>query len=349
MGIVSASDSKILNRLAKESKDPLERERLRALFVLSLGESVHRVASFFSVDEDTLYRWAERWNSEKDVSDRERSGRPPSLGGNEKKEVKHLIDENDPGKHGINSSTWTCTELRLYFEGKGIAVSEETIRRCLKEMRAHYVKATLEYAETYSDDVAREREEFASKFIEDVKAKPKDAVVFFEDEMSIDRSHNGGYSWTFSKRLTLRTPQRMYEKRINGFGAVNPLNTKVFTMNTTAARSESLIRFLERLIKKNPGKRLWVYLDNPPVHRSKVLKKWLSDHPMVVLKYLPRYSPNINPQEDWWNYERAKLLNNHYFESNRRLNGAVGRFIRNTPSAIVKNVCNISAIGHLLK
>ena len=144
MGIVSASDSKILNRLAKESKDPLERERLRALFVLSLGESVHRVASFFSVDEDTLYRWVERWNSEKDVSDRERSGRPPSLGENEKKDMKHLIDENDPGKHGINSSTWTYTELRLYFEGKGIAVSEETIRRCLKEMRSHYVKATLE-------------------------------------------------------------------------------------------------------------------------------------------------------------------------------------------------------------
>ena len=349
MGIVSASGSKILNRLAKESKDPLERERLRALFVLSLGESVHRVASFFSVDDDTLYRWSERWNSEKDVSDREVSGRPPSLGENEKKEMKRLIDENDPGKHGINSSTWTCTELRVYFERKGIAVSEETIRRCLKEMRAHYVKATLEYAETYSDDVAREREEFASKFIEDVKAKPKDAVVLFEDERSIDRSHNGGYGWTFSKRLTLRTPQRMYEKRINGFGAVNPLKGKVFRMNTTAARSESLIRFIERLMRKHRGKRLWVYLDNPPVHRSKVLKKWLADHPMVVLKYLPRYSQDINPQEEWWNYERAKLLNNTYFVSNRRLGGAVQHFVRNTPPATVKSVCNLSAIHALLK
>ena len=40
--------------------------------------------------------------------------------------------------------------------------------------------------------------------------------------MSMDRSHNGGHGWTFAKRLTLRTPQRMYEKRINGFGAVKP-------------------------------------------------------------------------------------------------------------------------------
>ena len=37
----------------------------------------------------------------------------------------------------------------------------------------------------------------------------------------------------------------MYEKRINGFGAVNPFSGKVFRMNTTEAKSESLIRFIE--------------------------------------------------------------------------------------------------------
>ncbi|MDG6933746.1 MAG: IS630 family transposase [Nitrososphaerota archaeon] len=349
MGIVPDSESKILNRLAKESRDPLERERLRALYVLSIGESVSKVAIFFSVDVDTVYRWAERWNSEKSVADLERSGRPPSLGEKEKKEIKRLVDENDPGKHGNNSSTWTCTELRLYFQLKGIAVSEENIRRCLREMGVHYVKATLEYAETYSDDVVREREEFARQFMKEMKAKPDDAVVLFEDEMSVDRSHNGGYGWTFGKRLTLRTPQRMYEKRINGFGAVNPLRGRVFRMNTMEAKSESLIRFIERLLNRNRGKRLWIYLDNPPVHRSKVLKKWIAGHPRVVLKPLPRYSPDINPQEQWWNYERAKLLNNRYFGSNRKLDGAVMRFVRNTSPATVKSVCNISAIEHLLK
>jgi hypothetical protein len=75
----------------------------------------------------------------------------------------------------------------------------------------------------------------------------------------------------------------------------------------------------------------------------------IADHPDVVLKYLPKYSPDINPQEQWWNYERVKLLNSRYFDSNRKLNGADGRFISNTPSGIVKSVCNISAIENLLK
>ena len=53
---------------------------------------------------DTLYRWIERWNNEKDVSDREWSGRTPSLGENEKNEMVRLIDEDYPGKDDVSSS-----------------------------------------------------------------------------------------------------------------------------------------------------------------------------------------------------------------------------------------------------
>ena len=120
-------------------------------------------------------------------------------------------------------------------------------------------------------------------------------------------------------------------------------------MNTTEAKSKSLIRFPERLLLRHRGKRLWIYLDNPPVHRSKVPKKWIAGHPRVVLKPLPRYSPDINPQEQWWNCERAKLLNNRYFPTNRRLGGAVRHFVSNTPPAAVKSVCNLTAIYGLLK
>ena len=98
MGIVSESDSGILNKLAKECKDPRERDRLRALCILSIGYSAGDVSRMFFVDEETLYRWAQRWNEERSVEDRDRSGRPPALGEKEKKEIKRLLDENDPGK-----------------------------------------------------------------------------------------------------------------------------------------------------------------------------------------------------------------------------------------------------------
>jgi transposase len=80
-----------------------------------------------------------------------------------------------------------------------------------------------------------------------------------------------------------------------------------------------------------------------------VLKKWFAAHPRVVLRPLPGYSPDINPLEQWWNYERAELLNKTYFVSNKRPGGAVWNLVRNTPPATVENVCNLSAIHKLLK
>ena len=139
MGLVSESDSKILGKLARECRDPKERERLRALFILSIGHSGSDVSKMFFIDEDTICSGTRK----ETCSDSERSGRQPSLGNREKDETKHLIEENGPGKHGINLSTWTCTKLRLYFGRKGIAVSEDAIRHRLKEMAAHSVKTTL--------------------------------------------------------------------------------------------------------------------------------------------------------------------------------------------------------------
>ena len=137
----------------------------------------------------------------------------------------------------------------------------------------------------------------------------------------------------------------MYEKRINGFGAVDQLRGRVFRMNTTAEKSMQPLKLLET----HPRRRLRIYPDNPPVHRSKMLKKWPENHPKVVLKYLSRCSPDINPREEWWNHERAKLLNNRYFPTNRKLGGAVRHFVGNTPPGTVESVCITSAIEQLLK
>jgi hypothetical protein len=73
--VILQEDQAILRELARRSKDPRERERLRALYILSLGETVERVMAFFTVDESTVYRWIERWNRERDMQDKPRDGR----------------------------------------------------------------------------------------------------------------------------------------------------------------------------------------------------------------------------------------------------------------------------------
>ena len=123
-------DRDILRELARKSKDPKERERLRALYILSIGETVERVMVFFAVEESTVYRWIDKWKEDRNMHDKPRDGRPPSIGPDEKKEIKELVNENDPRKHGINANCWDTKELREFFASKGFANEPKRCPTC---------------------------------------------------------------------------------------------------------------------------------------------------------------------------------------------------------------------------
>lgn len=334
-------NTNLLAKLASQqgSVEVNERERLRALYAIGLGHSVEDVAKIFTVDDATIYRWIKQWNDEKTLEHKPKDGRPTILDESDREELKRLIEENNPKEHGVNTSVWDCTELQKYFQKKGIAISIDAIRVCLKNMGAHYVKSQL----TYTEADKQRQLEFAKLFVKEMKHKPDDVVVMFEDEMSAESSARTGYGWTFDKRLVVTAPQNNV-KRLNCFGAVNPFDGLVIEHFSSNAKSTEFIKLLKKLSINYANKTVWIYLDNGPVHRSKKVKQFLSTRTNIVLKPLPPYSPDLNPQEHWHFFKRLKLLNNQSFDSLQSLAGAMHSFARNTASETIKMVCSLQHI-----
>lgn len=179
-----------LKDAAKRSRDAKERERLRALYAISIGYPLQAVAEIFSVDEGTVYRWIDRWRRDGALSDRPKLGRPGSLSKEEKQHIRKLISENDPKRHGIEAEFWNTKELKRYFSMKGKIVSQETLRRYLKEMGAKYVKPEGEPSGKRSSD------DFAWQFVEDMNFMPYSLLSIFDEEQIPKR--NPG--WTLGKR-----------------------------------------------------------------------------------------------------------------------------------------------------
>lgn len=188
--------SPLLQESAKRSKDAKERERLRALYALSVGYPLPIVAEIFSVDEGTLYRWVERWQEEKQLSDKPKRGRPVSLTEKDKEVLKQLIVEGEPKKHGIDAEFWNTKELRDYFMKKGKDVSQETIRRTLKEMGARYVKPKPEQPRIDK----KKQDEFLRRFNDEMSFNPYALLMMFDDEDS-ENSEKKAYGWVFQRKL----------------------------------------------------------------------------------------------------------------------------------------------------
>lgn len=335
-------DEKLLRKLSKECKDSTEKIRYLALHALSKGHSVTLVSEIFCTDDSTIYRWIERWHEEKSMHDKPKSGRPPTLLAEDKKEIKKLLKENNPSKHGINASFWDTKELHLYFHNQGKMFSRETIRLYLKHIGARYVKSQIQYPEADLE----EQKEFAKKFFSE-KEKGS-AVILFHDEMSAACSAHKGYGWTLDKRLVVKAPQR-YRQRLNCFGAVNPIDGEIIEMSSKESKAPAFVRFLRNITKKYQNKKIVVYLDNLPVHKSAKVKRFIGMHPNIRLEYIPPYSPELNIQEQWWNYKRMKFLNNRNFRSTQQLAISMNRFTKQTSREQIMSICNFERLERLLQ
>jgi transposase len=337
-------DEPLLRQKAKDCKNAEEKIRYYALHAVSGGRSITEAAELFLVERQTIHEWINRWNEEKDLSNKPKLGKPPAFTEDEKKELKSLIDEGNPQKHGINAGIWDCTELRKYYLSKGKIVSEETIRLTLREMGAHYIKAQHEYREA---DYEKQRE-FALQFLKDMGKLTDDIALLFEDEMSACTVPHKGYGWTFNERLITRTIERNKE-RVNCFGVTNPITGERIQMSSIIAKAPALVRFLEKVDARYRNmKEIWIYLDNGPVHKSKLVKKYMEEHPRIKLKFISPYSPDINPQEQIWNYDRKKFLNNNQFVNAKQLSMRLSWFVRRLKPDVVKSVASLIPIEALL-
>jgi len=113
------------------------RLRMRAQVVLhaARGRSNARIARETGLHLDTVRRWRGRFAEHGlgALSDRERSGRPPSFTALQVAEAKALACRL-PAETGVPLARWSCPELAAELTARGITgpVSASTVRRWLK-------------------------------------------------------------------------------------------------------------------------------------------------------------------------------------------------------------------------
>jgi transposase len=336
-------DEPLLRDLLKKCKDVKEIERYAALHGVSVGVSVSQISRILDVEESTIYDWINKWTSERSIKDKPRSGRPPLITKEDEKEIKDLLDENDPKKHGINASSYTTAVLQEYFlKIYGRLIDEETFRVHLRRTGARYVKAQLRYKE--ADE--RKQIEFARNFLT-LATTYGFARILFIDEMSVSTSARSGYGWTYGQRLVVNAPQSNNE-RANYFGAVEVSEGEVIETVRKDAKTPSFLFLLHKIEQRYPNDKTLVMMDNSKVHHGGRVAKFFEKRENMKLLFLPPYSPEINPEEYMNGYLKHRLLDNRNFRSVRQIGHAISRFVKRLKPEEIKDTATLIPIEALL-
>jgi transposase len=268
--------------------------RLVMILLSHHGLPATGIAELLGCDPATVRRWIHRYNQDGagGLEDRPRAGRPrlgsPRLGDR----IRRLLAE---------PTAWTIG--RLYRRLGRPAMSLRTLHRRVREV-AGWRRPRL---------VAKgdpDREQTLTGLRQAISDLPEGAVVLAEDETHINLLPWVRSTWIAKGcRQQVMTPGTNRRRTI--FGAVDLHTGRFCYQICRKAVSASFTGFCEQLLAAYPAAPLVaVICDNVVIHHSKIVQRWLTAHPRLVVLHGARYSPHDNPVERIWAVLKAWLANN---------------------------------------
>jgi len=112
-------------------------------------------------------------------------------------------------------------------------------------------------------------------------------------------------------------------------GVLNWRTEQVDCLELDGCNSEAVIRFFEWLFNEiYPDQKLVIVMDNASFHHSYAVQAALSlyEH-RVLIMWLPKYSPDLNPIERFWKHLKANACANYLYETIEQLLGNMEQVI----------------------
>lgn len=292
--------------------------RHRAVRAVVDGMPKLDVAAAFGVDRTTLYRWIRKYDAEGESGLQRKvgSGRPRKLEELSEDELRALILKGAI-HYGYETDLWTVGRLRrVITEEFSIKLSKNTVWRRLRDAGLTYQKPEREYYEI--DETSRKK--WMRYEVPKIRrcVKKYRGLLYFQDESNVSLTAFLGKTWAPCGE----TPKTNVTGRRAGVAATSAINGKghlLFRLVDKRIASAEVIEFLRQMLHHHPRRHLIVVMDQAPPHTSKKTRGWISEQPRLHTFYLPKYSPDWNPDEKVWNHLKHQELASHQAKTKNEL------------------------------
>lgn len=162
----------------------------------------------------------------------------------------------------------------------------------------------------------------------------EDISLWAMDETGKRLESNNFYSWSPKGKPTI-IERNGSHKGLNIIGAIEILQHFDFvyteySKDDGTLTSEHIIHYFEKLLQYDKSRgisKTMVIMDNARIHTSEEMKKFAIAHEKdLVLLQLPPYSPELNPQENMWNWLKSFISKASAAKNEQELKDSVGIF-----------------------
>lgn len=320
--------------LYKQCKDAKLKERYQALY-LSFKYSWEEIAEIVGRDYRTVLEWARAYNREglEGLLPDRPSGRSSSLTEEQKSQLKETVKQS-PRELGYRFSNWTAKRIGGWIANKfRVILSAERIRQILHGIGFSYVKPTYSYIKADK----KERKEFLAELNELIG---RNELAVFEDESTVDHHPTLHGMWVLKGAKPKVKTFGTHAKR-HVFAAVVPSTGEHVSMVAKRLTAKTFVSFLKKMVSRITSP-FTLVLDNSPCHKANIVKGFLEEHKgRIRVLWMPKFSPDLNPDEHVWKDMKFNVTHNHMFQTVNRLAWGIRGYFRQLSPEKVRSLCSV--------
>lgn len=292
--------------------------RVRAVEAVERGLPVGQVAETFGIDRTTLFRWLQKFetNGYDGLQRQAGSGRRRLLDDLTEEQLRRIV-LFPASDFGYETDLWTVGRLRDVIEELyEVTLSKNTVWRRLRDAGLTYQKPERQYFEADEDA----RQEWLRSEVPRIRRTVRKfkAILYFQDESNVSLTAFLGKTWGLCGQ-TPRVPITGKRGGVSAMSALSGQGRLLFRLFDKRICSAEVIDFLDQMLRFHKRRHLVVVMDQARPHTSQVTRAYIEDQRRLHVFYLPKYSPDWNPDEKVWNHLKHQELKAHKAKTKEEL------------------------------
>lgn len=291
----------------------------RAHIVLLRGQGItqEKIAQLCLCDRDSVSEALHRFKTQAyaGLYDQPKSGHPRTLSAEDEQWLLATLRQN-PHEFGYFATVWSVQLLvQLLQEYRHKTISTTTVREVLRRNHWHFNRPK-HVPPPVCPLPGDEKAEILRLLI-----NPRhNEVLLFSDESDFEWLPYISGAWMpEGEQLQIPTPGK--NQVLCCFGFFNPHNREFFYKLVRTRHNKTAKNFiaaLHQLRAQYAGSIIHVVVDNASIHdpHTKLLKQFRAIYAgQVVIHFLPKRSPILNPIERFWRFLKQRICANWLYDS----------------------------------
>ena len=294
------------------SHDALEGYRLAAINLYRSKVEIKIIAASFGVTVQAVYQWIWKFRGEgiKSLKSTTGGGVEPRLNEQQFKELIQCL-RRPATALGYATDLWSGPRVRhLIKKLFKIEYHRKHMPRFLYRLGLYLKKPERRALEQDSQEVRAWKNQKLPEILAYVQKNL--ALLFYADESLISLIPYVGKTWAFPKARPIARVSGRRGQHVGITAAVNEQGRLCFelTQEDETFTSRIFLRFVRKLRKEFPSRKIVLIVDGAPIHIAKIVRAFAEKHKSHFrLEILPAYSPELNPTEKTWGFVKTKKLN----------------------------------------